>query len=266
MSIAAELHGKTPFVYSEDILTSDVFTTFRYLPAQEGIIGFLIDGLVDFIPPPEATSTCKLYFWPRGDLREPDVLLELQIRGQLYHVIVEAKYLSGPSDGEAEATGETVQDSEAIRRTGNQLADQFLDLRHGHYRINRTRWTSSVLQLGSTSNDRFLLYLTAHHLRPDEELTRCHERCPASDGRLFWTSWYQVHDYIAEKSSELTEPYGLITADLIALLRQKGFCPFHGLPLLPVLRPGGLPKFMWQVVPPMPVLTAAVLPDFHWKR
>ena len=29
MSIPAELHDKMPFIYSEDILTSDVFTAFR---------------------------------------------------------------------------------------------------------------------------------------------------------------------------------------------------------------------------------------------
>lgn len=64
MSIAAELHGKAPFIYSEDLLTSDVFTGFRYLPADEGVIGFLrsVEGLADVIEAPDPSSTCDIYF------------------------------------------------------------------------------------------------------------------------------------------------------------------------------------------------------------
>jgi hypothetical protein len=40
MSIAAALYGKTP-LSERGVLTSDVFTAFRYLPAHTGIAGFL---------------------------------------------------------------------------------------------------------------------------------------------------------------------------------------------------------------------------------
>ena len=76
----AEIHGKTPFDYYEDLLTADVFAAFRYLPADAGIIGFLrsIENVADVIVQPEASSTCEFHFWPLGELcrREPDLLLE----------------------------------------------------------------------------------------------------------------------------------------------------------------------------------------------
>ena len=48
----AELHGKTPYAYSEDLLTADVFAAFRYLPVQEGIYAFLrsVPGLDKKLP------------------------------------------------------------------------------------------------------------------------------------------------------------------------------------------------------------------------
>ena len=48
----AEIHGKSPYIYSEDILTADVFTAFRYLPAEVGIVGFLrsIEEVAGIIP------------------------------------------------------------------------------------------------------------------------------------------------------------------------------------------------------------------------
>ena len=76
----AEIYGKTPFIYFEDLLTADVFAAFRYLPSDIGIIGFLrsIPGLAPLIEKPDEHSTCTFHFWLVGSAigREPDVLLE----------------------------------------------------------------------------------------------------------------------------------------------------------------------------------------------
>ncbi|MBK8988393.1 MAG: hypothetical protein IPM39_20390, partial [Chloroflexi bacterium] len=99
----AEIHGKTPFLYFEDLLTADVFAAFRYLPAQEGIYAFLrsVPGLGKKLPALTGENvTATFYFWPMGEQRrrEPDMLLALQVGQRLIHVVVEAKYLSGASD------------------------------------------------------------------------------------------------------------------------------------------------------------------------
>ena len=48
----AEIHGKPIKNGFEDLLTSNVFSAFSYLPADEGILGYLltIDGLNERIP------------------------------------------------------------------------------------------------------------------------------------------------------------------------------------------------------------------------
>lgn len=98
----AEIYGKTPFIYFEDLLTADVFAAFRYLPPDIGIISFLrsIPGLESLIEKPNASSTCSFHFWLVGKVigREPDVLLEVEINGRLLHIVIEAKYYSGPGD------------------------------------------------------------------------------------------------------------------------------------------------------------------------
>lgn len=131
----AELHGKSPLTTSEDMLTANVFTAFRYLPAASGIIGFLraIKGLGDIIPEPQREATAHYFFWPKGQMREPDVLLELRIDGALYHIVVETKYLSGATDREIEE----IEEAEEIIPWGNQLADQLRELIKGVYTIRQ---------------------------------------------------------------------------------------------------------------------------------
>jgi hypothetical protein len=245
MSITAELHGKTPFTYFEDLLTSDVFTVFRYLPADKGIIGFLrtVRGMDAVIEAPDPDSTCKLHFWPRGRYREPDLLLELSIRGRLYHVVIEAKYLSGPSDSE---DSEATEAGETVRVIGNQLAGEFEELQHGHYRVRAGGWRWLPLELRSASEDRALVYLTAHDLPPEEVLCQFRRYHPESVDKLFWASWYQIYEYLAaDTESWRLPPYREIIGDLLALLRQKGFSSFRGIPRAPELQQGSLPRHHW---------------------
>lgn len=232
----AEIHGKTPFIYSEDLLTADVFTAFRYLPAADGIYAFLrsLLGLGEKLPhfTNEEEIAVNFHFWPIGERqrREPDVLLSLQVDDRLIHVVVEAKYLSGASDleiQEVEHDGQTYQ-------VGNQLADQFRDLRHGRYRIFQSGQRNHWLTLTSAAEDRYLLYLTAHAMRPDAELRQACTYHPEVEDRLFWTNWYQVYEHFYGLRQQLiTFPYSLILEDICLLLERKGFTTFAGFHPLP---------------------------------
>ena len=166
----AEVYGKTPFTYFEDLLTADVFAAFRYLPPHIGIIGFLrtIPGLEKQIEQPNESSTCTFHFWPVGDVigREPDVLLEVEINGRISHIVIEAKYYSGPSDKD----DEEIEINGDPQRTGNQLGDQLHDLESGVYRIFQDGSRNTQLTLSSRQEDRALIYLTAHPTRPNYEL------------------------------------------------------------------------------------------------
>jgi hypothetical protein len=243
----AEIHGKTPFDYYEDLLTADVFAAFRYLPAGAGIIGFLrsVENMATAIACPEGTSTCEFHFWPLGQLcrREPDLLLELDIGGRLYHVVVEVKYMSGPSDGE---------DVEISHRgesftIGNQLGDQFRDLLNGQYLVWGGSSRIESKPLTSRPEDRLQLYLTAHVSRPEEELERAMQRCPESRGRLFWTNWYQVHDYLRLAARVLQSfPYSRIIDDACTLLDQKQFSSFRGIKVPPVMDMQGIRGAFWK--------------------
>ena len=248
----AEIHGKTPYDYFEDILTADVFTAFRYLPADRGIIGFLrsVPGLEAKIPLPDKNSTCTIHFWPVGHScrREPDLLLELDIGGSTYHVVVEAKYLSGPSDLEAyEAIWEG-----AVITLGSQLGDQCRDLLSGAYTVYDGSTRDRHKELPSTTENRFLMYLTAHIAPPAEELASSTRACPELAPRLFWTSWYHVYDYLETMREQLEEfPYDRLIADVQTLLKKKGFAAFQGIRLPPLLDLEGACGSFWKLFTPL---------------
>lgn len=261
----AEIHGKTPYGYSEDILTADVFTAFRYLPADKGIIGFLrsIPGLDARIPPPDEMSSCEIFFWPLGGLcgREPDLLLELTIQDQVLHVVVEAKYTSGPSDTddyEEDLAGELVT-------LGNQLADEFRDLGHGVYGVERGLKGQRRLYLRSAPQDRFLLYLTAHFIEPTGDLEQAQGYLADIADKLFWTSWYQVYDFLTAARETLAQfPYSKIIDDTSSLLSKKQFTSFQGIAAPPVIDFGQISGSFWRLVATPPEIDLSGTTGSFW--
>lgn len=271
----AEIHGKSPLTTSEDMLTANVFTAFRYLPARMGIIGFLrsIKGVGDVIPEPASKASAAYFFWPRGKTREPDVLLELRVDGTLYHVVVEAKYLSGASDRELEE----IEEKEEMILQGNQLADQMRELAAGEYMVWRKGRPSQSKRLTSEAENRLLLYLTAHPVRPRTTLRKSTALYPEGASRLFWSSWYHVSDYLHEQASALREfPYDRIVSDILTLLAQKQFKTFQGVRPFPAqLASSGDGRF-WRgrttplptfegIQKPRPALASRLRPGF-WKE
>lgn len=246
----AEIHGKSPLTTSEDLLTADVFSAFRYLPADRGIIGFLrsIEGVADVLPPPAETATARFFFWPLGVTREPDVLVELEMHGELYHVVVEAKYLSGPSDYDIVE----VERAEEMVEWGNQLADQWRELQHGAYTVFQEGARVLPKTLASRPSNRLLLYLTAHPLKPVGEMARA-----LAAGHPHWASWYDVYDYLAGQRQTLSAfPYRRIVADVLTLLKRKGFSSYEGVARPPELGLAQGSGSFWRG-------RATPLPPFH---
>jgi hypothetical protein len=248
----AEIHGKAPIKNSEDLLTADVFTTFKYLPPEIGIFAFLhsIDGLDELLQPLQnnETVTCAYHFWPIGlkHGREPDVLLELNVEERIYHVGVEAKYFSGPSDKE---TQEIEQEGD-VQQVGNQLADQLRDLQYGEYRIFNRGLRNRYFSLSSKPDDRFLIYLTAHVTKPREALSRAEAQYPSAKKKLFWASWYDVYDHLAsQRDDKLRFPFQDIIDDICVLLEKKSFSTFQGFTELPKFHQPEWNGSFWQDAP-----------------
>lgn len=98
----AELHGKH---LEEDLLTSDVFGAFKYLPPSLGLLPFLAKAkpfVEDAAPLSCDAGDASYYFWPRAGRREPDLLILLKpttlgaanALGPPSALIVEVKYHS----------------------------------------------------------------------------------------------------------------------------------------------------------------------------
>jgi hypothetical protein len=250
----AEIHGKSPLSTSEDFLTADVFTAFRYLPAASGLIGFLcsIPGLGDLLPPAHE-AMAQIHFWPLGSRfnREPDLLLELNYDDRVIHIVVEAKYRSGPSDKDSL---EVVYGDQTLS-SGRQLVDEFLDLSDGKYTLFRDGVRDHSHQLTSRPADRYLLYLTAHPVRPETELSAAVRDHQEMAGRLFWASWYRVFEYLQNLRPALTQfPYDRILADICLLLERKGFFTFHGFHYPFSFGKQNAEFVFWQDVRPGPVV------------
>lgn len=234
---------------SEDLLTSEVFATFRYLPPNLGIIRFIrsIEDLNTRIPEPDAESTCEYYFWPVGKkLRKvPDLLLELGVKDKVYHILIEAKYRSGASDREER---EEIIDGERVI-AGNQLAAQYRDLMCGEYEIRTLEafFSYETKVLPSNKKDRFQLYLTCDPFPPEKEY-RSFRRClPNADARLYWTSFYHIYEFLCQLSKEITKfPESLMLSDTLVLLRHKKFDSFQCIPRPPDLSPSHASGAFWK--------------------
>lgn len=243
----AEIHGKSPGAASEDMLTANVFAAFKYLPVEKGILGFLrsVPTIGELLPQPKKHCACTYYFWPRGDLREPDVLLEIDIDGRVFHIVVEAKYYSGLSNNTTIEIDEEKEDAGAL---GHQLADEMRDLLDsGRYHIFHRYYRDRLLQLSSHDSDRFLLYLTADVMRPVKILQETAVFFGPAQGKVFWSSWYHAFAYLEGLQETLTQfPYDEVLHDICLLLSRKGFTTFKGFADLPDFHPLKIDGSFWR--------------------
>ncbi len=215
---AAELAGKVaatkpPHERMEDVLTSNVFSSFRYLDNSELLTQFLcrarnaegkslvIADIADF----------EITFWPKfrfvgTGYREPDVLITAQsFSGRKIAIVVEAKLDSGLSNVVESNEEKNEENNKEGFSLGHQLADQFCGLDCG-------AWLSQeIANTMAEADEKYLLFLTAHHSLPKTDLQDTASEVATRQGagkckpdrwdvpsRLYWLNWQALHQLLEE--------------------------------------------------------------------
>jgi len=198
----------------EDLLTSNVLGSIKYVLPEEGLLPFLKNCQNKKSEPllTEGATILEVnyQFWPwlketknRGC--EPDVLIFLRLdNGQNLIILLEAKYRSGKSS-------EAIEESESNEKTlilNDQLAvewDNLVDL------ANREKATP------------VLLYVTADIYFPKKEIEEsCKEykKCRYEDMNVFWISWRKLPNLFFNSDN-------MILSDLVKVLKKIGLSYFE---------------------------------------
>ncbi|MEH7110682.1 hypothetical protein [Bacillus sp. JJ1764] len=239
----AEIHGKlSPYEHMEDLLTSDVFSTFKYLDVNNGLIPFLKKaiGFLDNTPPNflDDIMEADYVFWPRTTYlnREPDVLIILTKKNQsTISILIEAKYHSGKSNANREEASTDKENNPLDHLDGDQLAELFKELQHGKIYIDDPLIREKYLQ---SAGNRYLFFVTAHYASPRHDIEETFKVLEKkqyfnqNNHHFFWVNWMSIVEAIDEVNSreswKSAPTMRYLLADLKALLQKKGLVPFHG--------------------------------------
>jgi hypothetical protein len=261
--------GAPPSDRLKDVLTLHVFSPLRYFGIVEELIDFLeaarnVSGDRLGLRPVEGVET---FFWPRlalgGRRREPDVLLLVSHGGtRRTAIVVEAKYQSGPSDLEMVdgAKGDVV-DNESVGISGDQLADDFLALKHGEWWCFQERALPRPVSL-MAEDTRRVLYVTTHYEMPVDVIRRAIEAVGADEARLaeqslFWVGWRELARILEEtaRSARDVGPLSRLLRDVHGVLKLRRLEPFRGIAReLPAVFPytrALAPRETWQNLVPV---------------
>lgn len=105
----AELHGKLPYRIErmEDILTSNVFSFFKYSTREIFLKGYL--NKLGFDISDQEANEAEFIFWPRFEENtEPDLVI---IVGD-YYLLIESKYFSGFAEGTKKTNAQLLRELE----------------------------------------------------------------------------------------------------------------------------------------------------------
>lgn len=239
----AEIHGKlSAYEHMEDLLTSDVFSTFRYLDINNGLIPFLkkATSFKDSAPPHflEDIVEADYVFWPRTTYlnREPDVLIILTKKNHTYiSILIEAKYHSGKSNTNREEAATDKENNPFDHLDGDQLAELYKELQDGNIFIGDPSIRDKYIL---SACNRYLFFITAHYTSPRHDIEETFKVLEKKqyfnqyDHHFFWTNWIGIIDVIDEVNARETWQNAPATRyllmDLKALLQRKGLVPFHG--------------------------------------
>ncbi|MEH6943135.1 hypothetical protein [Bacillus sp. JJ722] len=235
----AEIHGKlSPFERMEDLLTSDVFSTFRYLVPNKGLIPFLKRAVraVDKSNPDFLSDVeeAEYIFWPRTIKlnREPDLLIVLTKKGgSTISLLIESKYTSGKSNLLREEEQTNIKD----HMDGDQLAELYKELQEGNIHIEnrlvREKFTESY-------GNRYLFYVTSHYALPKKDFDESFKILEKKQHGIqpykhfYWVNWMCIIDVIEEVNANENWAYApamrFLLADLKDLLYKKKLIPFYG--------------------------------------
>jgi hypothetical protein len=192
--LMAQLRGKLPseiWLGSEDLLTSAVFGTLKYLPWT------IVANLLSRAVPLEGSTRIALaerlewHFWPWWGSCEPDVVIE----DTQTLCVVEAKLYA--DFGESELVG-------------NQLDRQ---------------WRDGSRLAQETEKELWLLAVTNHTTPPAGTLYRQLARSDADYRRVCWLSWLTIAQFLHQNRECVAAE---IFDDLMELLSRMGLAPFLG--------------------------------------
>lgn len=209
----------------EDLLTSDVFGTCRYLEPNLLLIPFLSSAKnlnnkplsIDFI-----VRDVFWNLWPQinpinGKTCEPDVIIGLVDADENMHLImVECKLYSGKSSFEGDIQNEMPTD---------QLAKEYFALEF--LSIDDLGW-----DIQNNIVERKLVYITADTGMPRLDILDSITAYKKVGGcEIFWTSWrflLKIVDSIIENIPATNKYNKTILEDLITLLKRKRLTMFEG--------------------------------------
>lgn len=239
----AEIHGKlSTHEHMEDLLTSDVFSTFKYLDVNNGLIPFLKKAtrFNDNTPPNflEEIVEADYVFWPRTIYlnREPDVLIILTKKNQsTITILIEAKYHSGKSNAHREKDATDKEKNPLEHLDGDQLAELFKELQDGKIYISDPVIRDKYIQ---SAGNRYLFFVTAHYASPRHDMVETFKVLEKKQyfnqnyQYFFWVNWISIIGAIDEVNSRETwqnaPTMRYLLSDLKDLLKRKGLVPFSG--------------------------------------
>lgn len=187
----AEIHGKLrPYENLEDLLTSDVFGTFKYLHPNEALVPFFERAVCfnDFSLPKFLNDivSAMYFFWPKSmDFLEPDLIIILTREdGSKLGINVECKYHAEKHNMEVD----NLNEPESPRITGDQLVDQYLQLK-------KCRYKGELGDNLRNTGEKYLFYVTAHYAPPIEHIDETIQRLkedPDDQKNFYWVSWREI--------------------------------------------------------------------------
>jgi hypothetical protein len=248
--LVAELHGKVspaqpPNDRQEDVLTSHVFSIFRYIHSLR-IPTLLLCAARNVEDSPlqlGPLEAVEVFFWPTWGLprsqrrRELDVMLVLREKGGgLLALGVENKYRAGASDVEGDVEAAP---GEGPVFTGKQLVDEYVGMQDGEW--SPAACASALAPAPVTR--RFLLYVTKHYEMPRRELKDALEILHRDRGeslaelgrRVYWLGWHAVHtllhtllmEELERKDPEYSLGERTFLEDVRQMLERRNLTEFH---------------------------------------
>lgn len=192
----AELHGKlsSGIERKEDILTSNVFSFFKYSTREVFLKGYL--KRLGFDISDQQAKDAEFIFWPRfSENTEPDLII---IVGD-YYLLIEAKYFSGFA--------------EATRKTNAQLLREI---------------SGGRLDAKNYSKEFRLIAITADHYYKKDKF----KAIPSDNSPYFkWTNWQAISSFlssIVETNRDIRQEEHDFALDLYSLLDKKHLRDFQG--------------------------------------
>jgi hypothetical protein len=181
----AELHGKlsSRLECKEDILTSNVFSFFKYCNRSV----FLRDYLqsLGFDVNVKQANEAEFLFWQRYEENtEPDLI----IRAGKHYILFEAKYFSDFDEGTSKTKAQLIREIEA-----------------------------GLLEAGNFNETFTLVAITADYCYKDYKFASVP---PEYRKYIKWTNWYRIASFLQDilNKDALTDLERIFTSDLYSLL------------------------------------------------